>query len=196
MGTIKSAFEIAMENTKSIEANKELVEVTKLKDEGKKLVSRLFDEASFNLKETLAAFDKSKLQSVREGLIQSLLANLVLPFDEFALQRSRKIGEAVGAIVSDTKRISMMFSQLEHFFKEFMDERTRLIETLERQYAPRLQKKEEEVSKQLGRPVKINPASDPEFQGLMRQYLGQLEAKYEEVLSGAKEEIKGTFLKG
>jgi 3-methyladenine DNA glycosylase Tag len=195
MATIKSAYEIAMENTKSIEGDKELVELGRLKDEGKKLVSKLFDDPAFNIKEALKAFDKKQLESVRDGLVQSLLANLVLPMDDVAQMRNRRIGEAFASVAADTKKLTMMFNQLENFFKEYMDERKRLIEAIERQYAPKLQKKEEEVSKQLGRPVRINPASDPEFQGLVRQYLGQLDAKYDEVLSNAKEEIKSLTLK-
>jgi 3-methyladenine DNA glycosylase Tag len=196
MGTIKSALEIAMENTKGIEGNKEIVEINRLKEEGKKLVSKLLDDPSYNLKEALKAFDKNSLPRVREGLIQSLLSNLVLPMDEIAMLRNRKIGQALTSAVSDAKRLSMMFSQLEHFFKEFMDERKRLLENVERQYAPKLKKKEEDLSRQLGRPVKVNPAADPEFQAIIRQYLGQMNTKYEEILAGAKEEIKTIFLKG
>jgi hypothetical protein len=195
MATIKSAYEIAMENTKSIEGDKELVEVNRLKDEGKKLVSKVFDDPAFNVKEALKVWDKKQLESVKDGLVQSLLANLVLPMDEVAQMRNRRIGEAFTSVTADTKKLAMMFSQLEQFFKEYMDERKRLIEAIDRQYAPKLQKKEEEVSKQLGRPVKINPASDPEFQGLVRQYLGQLDVKYDGVLTNAKEEIKALTLK-
>jgi hypothetical protein len=193
---IKSAYEIAMENTKGIEANKELVETNRLKDEGRKLVSKVLEDPSFDLKAALAGFDKKSLGFVREGLIQSLLSNLVLPMDEPALARNRKTGAAMTGIASDTKKISTMFSQLEHFFKEYIEERKRLLEAVEKQYGPKLRKKEEDLSKQLGRPVKINPASDPEFQSIMRQYFGQLEAKYEEVLTGAKEEIKTILAKG
>ncbi len=185
-----------MENTKGIEANKELVETNRLKDEGRKLVSKVLDDANFDLKAALAGFDKKSLGFVREGLIQSLLSNLVLPMDELALARNRKTGAAMTSIASETKKITTMFGQLEHFFQEYIDERKRLLEAVEKQYSPKLRKKEEDLSKQLGRPVKINPASDPEFQSIMRQYFGQLEAKYEEVLTGAKEEIKTILAKG
>jgi hypothetical protein len=195
MGTIKSAWEIALENTKGIEADKELVETNRLRDEGKKLVSRLLDDSTFSLKDALKGFEAAKLLLVKEGLIQSLLANLVLPVDEFGMKRNKLIAQAVTGTVSDSKKLAVMFSQLENFFKEFIEERRRLIEGVERQYAPRLKKKEEEMSRQMGRPVKINPASDPEFQGVIRQYMSQLDAKYEEVLSGAKEEIRSIFLK-
>ncbi|HTP60073.1 MAG TPA: DUF6657 family protein [Spirochaetia bacterium] len=195
MGVIKSAYQIAMENSKDIEANKELVETNRLRDEGKKLVSKLIEDAAFDIKAALKGFDKQQIGWVREGLIQSLLANLVLPADEFSLKNNKKIGDAFTATVSDPRKVNMIFSQLENFFKEYLSERKRLVEALDRQYAPVRKKKEEELSRQLGRPVKINPNADPEYQGLVRQYFAQLDTKYSEVLDGAKEELKTIFTK-
>ena len=195
MGVIKSALEIALENSKGIEANKELVETNRLRDEGKKLVSKLLDDPAFDLKAALKAYDAGQLKVVREGLIQSLLANLVLPVDELSMKDSKRIGDAVSATVTDTRKVAMIFTQLEGFFKEYLGERKRLAEAVERQYAPKLKKKEEDLSRQMGRPVKVNPAADPEFQSMVRQYLSQLDAKYGEVLDGAKKEITAIFTK-
>jgi len=195
MGIIKSALEIAMENSKGIEANKELVQQNRLRDEGKKLVSKVLEDTSFDLKAVLKSYDAAQGRLVKEGLIQSLLANLVLPLDEFAMKDTKRLGEAVAATVTDTKKIAMIFSQLEGFFKEYVGERKRLVEAVERQYGPKLKKKEEDLSRQMGRPVKINPAADPEFQSIVRQYLSQLDAKFGESLDGAKAEIRATFAK-
>jgi hypothetical protein len=195
MGVIKSAYEIAMENSKDIEANKELVEANRFRDEGRRLVSKLLEDPSLDVKQALKGFEKSQVGWVREGLIQSLLANIVLPVDEFASRGTKRIGEAVAALVSDTRKISMIFSQLDGFFKEYVGERKRLAEAIERQYAPKLKKKEEEMSRQLGRQVKINPSADPEYQAMVRQYLSQLDAKYTDSLEGAKQEIRTVFAK-
>jgi len=195
MGVIKSAYQIAMENSKDIEANKELVETTRLRDEGKRLVSRLLDEASFDIKAAFKAYEKQQLAWVREGLIQSLLANLVLPIDELSLKNNKRIGDAFSATVTDAKKVGMIFSQLDSFFKEYLAERKRLVEAVDRQYAQVKKKKEEELSRQLGRPVKINPAADPEYNAMIRQYLAQLDVKYNEVLDGAKEELRTIFTK-
>ncbi len=195
MGVIKSAFQIAMENSKDIEANKELLESNRFRDEGKKLVSKLLDEGTFDVKAALKGYEKQQLSWVREGLIQSLLANLVLPIDEFSLKNNKKLGDAIGATVSDSRKAGMIFGQLENFFKEYLGERKRLVEAVDRQYGQVKKKKEEELSRQLGRPVKINPSADPEYQAMIRQYLSQLDVKYNEVLDGAKEELRTIFAK-
>jgi hypothetical protein len=195
MGIIKSAYEIAMENSKSIEADKGLLEATRLRDEGKKIVAKLLDDPSFDVKAALKAFEGARGRTVREGMLSSLLANLVLPWDDMSAGNTKRLGEAVGSIVSDAKKVSMIFGQLDGFFKEYLGERKRLVDAIEKQYAPRLKKKEVDVSRQMGRPVKVNPAADPEFQNMVRQYLAQLDTKYGEVLEGAKEEIRTIFAK-
>jgi thiaminase len=43
--------------------------------------------------------------------------------------------------------------------------------------------------------VKINPNADPEYQAMVRQYMAQLDIKYNEVLDGAKEELRSIFTK-
>ena len=68
MGTIKSAFEIAMENTKNIEGNKELMEINALKDEGRRLVSKVFDDPEFVLKDAFKGREKAALDFVKEEL--------------------------------------------------------------------------------------------------------------------------------
>jgi hypothetical protein len=195
MAPIKSAWEVALENTKGIEGNKETLTANASRDEGRRLAAKALDDAAFSLKEALKAVEREKLPLVREGLIQSLLANLVLPLDDFALRKNKQVGAAVAGTVSDARKVSAIFGQLENFFREYLDERKRMVEALERQHAPKLKKKEEDMSRQMGQRVRINPAQDPEFQALLRNYLSQLDLKYDEVLGNAKEEIRQLFAK-
>jgi hypothetical protein len=195
MAPIKSAWEIALEKTKEIEGNKETLAANAARDEGRRLAAKALDDPAFGLKETLKEVAKDRLPMVREGLIQSLLANLVLPLDDLALRRNKQVGVAVAAATADARKVSAIFGQLENFFREYLDERKRMVEALERQYAPKLKQKEDEMSRQMGQRVRINPAQDPEFQALLRNYLGQLDGKYDEVLANAKEEVRQLFAK-
>src|SRR5512137_2714508 len=113
MAPIKSAWEIALENTKGIEGNKETLAASAARDEGRKLAAKVLDDSSFGLKEALKSVARERIALVREGLIQSLLANLVLPLDELALRRNKDVGAAVSAAVSDARKVSAIFGQLE-----------------------------------------------------------------------------------
>ncbi len=190
MGEIKSAFEIAMENVKDVVGDKEALEANKLKIEGKKIISKFLDDSIENINDETGKYKGKELKWVKEGMLEALLSNLVLPVDEFGLSRNRKVGEALFAIVDDKNSLGKIMSELEHFFKEYIEERKRLTDAVRQQFAPKLRQKEEELSKQLGAPVKIDPASDPEYNAFLRQHLGQLEERYKGVLSRVKDEIR------
>ncbi len=190
MGEIKSAFEIAMENVRDVVGNKEALEANRFKTEGKKIISKFLDDSLEDVKEELKKYKGKELKWVKEGMLEALLSNLVLPLDEFGLSRNRKVGEALFIVVDEAGRLGKIMSELEHFFKEYIEERKRLTEAVTQQFAPKLRQKEEELSKQLGAPVKIDPTSDPEYNAFLRQHLGQLEERYKDVLNRVKDEIR------
>lgn len=189
MAVIKSAFELAMERTKDIAGDKEALEASATSTEGKKAVSRFVDDKDVKLRDELKKFDRRKAEWARDGMMQALLANLVLPADELGMQRSRRIAEGLSDLGSKSRQLSQLFSQLEDFYKEYLEERKRVRELIEDRYSQKLKQKEQELSRQLGSPVKIDPAQDPEFMGLLRQNMGNLEARYGEVLARVKEQI-------
>ncbi len=190
MGEIKSAFEIAMENVKDVVGDKEALNANKFKTEGKKLVSKFLDDSLEDIKSELGKYKGKELKWVKEGMMEALLSNLVLPVDEFGISRNRKVGEALFDVVDDKGNLGKIMSELEHFFKEYLEERKRLTEAVTQQFAPKIRQKEEELSKQLGAPVKIDPTSDPEYNAFLRQHLGQLEERYKSVLTKVRDEIR------
>ncbi len=190
MARIKSALEIALENTRDIEANKEALEANQFNTEGRKLVSRFLAEPETDLAGELKKFEGRKLQWVREGAMNALLQNLVLPVDELALKTGRRVREGFSALIQDAKKLSRLMSQLEQFLAEHLEERRRVQAALEQQYAPRLRQKEAELSKQMGAPIRIDPLQDPEFVQLLKQNLVMLEDRYSRVLADVKAELR------
>jgi hypothetical protein len=189
MAVIKSAYELALERTKDIAGDKDALEASAGTTEGKKLISRFMDDKEVKLRDELKKLDRKKLEWVREGMLQALLANLVLPTDELGMQRCRHVAEGLSDLGNRTRQIGQLFTQLEDFYKEYIEERKRVRELIEDRYSQKLKQKEQELSRQLGAPVKIDPAQDPEFVGLLRQNMGNLEARYAEVLARVKEQI-------
>lgn len=189
MALIKSAFELALERTKDIAGDKEAIETNAAITEGKKIVSRFIDDREIKIRDELKKFEKKKLEGVREGMLQALLANLVLPYDELGMQRNRRITEGLGDLGKASRQLTQLFAQIEDFFKEYIEERKRVRDLIEDRYGQKLKQKEAELSRQMGQPVKIDPAQDPEFVSLLRQNMGNLEARYGEVLTRVKEQI-------
>ena len=189
MAEIKSALEIALEKTQAVEGGREVIEAEEARKEGKVLVSRFLNEPEFSLKKALAGIEKQRRQRVQEGMIDVLLANLVLPQDQLAGRKAQRVGEAFGLIVQD-RRIGQIFGQLETFFGEYVEEKERVREMVTQQYAPRLRQKEQELSQRMGQPVRIDPMSDPEFQAGLRKALAQLEDRYGAVLTRVKGDLK------
>ncbi|MBA7553292.1 hypothetical protein ES705_45882 [subsurface metagenome] len=126
---------------------------------------------------------------VRAGIYEALSTNLILPIDEVALKKSKRVREGFFCVIKDVKKLNRLMNQLENFLGEYLEERKRLQATIEEQYAPRLRQKEEEMSKQLGSPVKIDPMQDPEFGQLLRKNLVMLEDRYSSVLKEVKQEL-------
>ena len=189
MGTIKSSWEIALERTKDVVPDKENLEQSRFTTEGKKLVSRYLGDLETGLDELLEPFDGKQAGWVREGVRDALLSNLTLPTDEFALKRSRRAGEGFGAISTNARKLRMLLGQLEQFFQEYLGERNRMRQEVDRAYEPRRQQKEAELSKKTGQQVQINPQNDPEYVGLMRQQLLVVDDRYGQVLQGVRDEL-------
>ena len=194
--SIKSSWEIALERTKDVEPDRGNIEASRLATEGKKLVSRFLEDTDVDLTTLIAEFESKQQPDVRGGVLEALTSNLNLPVDEFALRRNRRAADGLAAIITDKRKLQMMTQQLEQFFSEYLQERNQVREAVDRQYQPRLQQKEEELARRTGQRVRIDPATDPDYVGLLRQQLVLLEDKYGTVLGQVKQEITDMFDRG
>jgi hypothetical protein len=183
-------LELALEKTRGVEANRESLEANRYGTEGKRAVSRFFSDEAVDLKALLSAYDGKQRKWVREGALQALLANLKLPIDELSLLQTKRTGQGFYALVEDTKRLGKLLSQMEQFLQEFLQERKRVVEAVEQRFAPVLRQKEEQMSRQMGARVRIDPAMDPDYQKLLRENMAILEDRYNQVLEQVRQELR------
>jgi hypothetical protein len=194
MAVIKSALEIALERSKDVEADREALEANQFVTEGKKLASRFLAEAEaqeeVDLKGEIETFDPKQRKRVKEGVLQALLANLTLPADEMSLLQAKRTAKGFTSLSSDPKQVSRLLNQVDQFLAEYLEERKRLVSAVEQRYAPMLRQKEQEMSRQVGAPVKIDPMMDPGFQKMLRENLAILEDRYSEAMGQAKQQLR------
>lgn len=190
MALIKSAVEIALERTESVKIDKEALEADRARKEGKMLASRFLGEPEVSLKDGLAGKEARVTRWMREGVIEALLANLVLPQDAFAVKKVKRISEGFAAIGKTDRRLQQTFSQLDGFFREYVEERERLREMVNKQYEPVRKQKEAELAQRMGQHVRIDPQTDPDYVNALRRAMGTIEDRYGGVLAKVKGEIE------
>jgi len=196
MGVIKTALEIAMEKTGNVKSDKSSIEQFKAKQQGKKLANAfLADDLDLmeEIKKASAGGKDKKLQeSLKRGVFEVLITQISLPSSEEDEKRLEKLGKGLAAIINKNE-FSAMYKQLTKLFSQYIQEAAKYEQAVHQQYAPKLRKKEEELSRRLGREIRIDPFQDPEFVGFYNQHMNALKSNYNPVIDQAKEKTQQMF---
>jgi hypothetical protein len=193
MGRIKSALEIALERTESIQSDKESVGQFEVKQAGKKLANSFLDNPeNVKLESEVKNTPKAQQQSLKEGIFEVLISRITLPVSKEDEKRIETVGKGLQSIINDS-RFFALYKQLKDLLSRYLGETAQYEEAIKRQYAPRLRQKEEELSKRMGQPVKLDPFQDPEFVALYKQNMDSLKEKYQAAIDQVREEASAAF---
>lgn len=193
MGEIKSALELALEKTKDVKSDPKTLEAHEHRNAGKKLASRLQEEENFDLKKELKQYSGEHRKWVEEGLFQVVLASISLPASEEDLERLKPLQAGLSVILGNGRELDHLFQQVHGLFKQYLDNRTHLIEQIRNQFSQRMRQREEQLSRQYGTQVQMDPASDPEFSKTLQDNLGRLQEQYQGVLAQVRAELTRMF---
>ena len=130
---------------------------------------------------------------VKEGIFQTMVANISIPHNESQISRIDVIERALSLLINDKRALSHIVKQLKQFFHQYLQNREQVRQTLEERFKPKLREKERELSKRLGVEVQLDISQEPEFAANLKQNLVKLEERYQEVLNQAKTEIEKLF---
>ncbi|MDR0464621.1 MAG: hypothetical protein LBG94_05830 [Treponema sp.] len=195
MGVIKTALEIALEKTENVKSDKSTISQFDAKRKGKKLANAFLAgeaEITDEIKKTPAA-DR---ESLKQGIFDVLITQIALPISGEDENKIEKVGKGLSAVLSGkNSEFSAIIKMLTQLFSQYLQESSHYEQAIRQQYAPKLRKKEEELSRRMGREVRIDPMQDPEFVTFFNQHMSALKGNYEAAIEQAKENIKGIFNK-
>ncbi|MCL2138175.1 MAG: hypothetical protein FWH41_01430 [Treponema sp.] len=187
MGRIKSALEIALERTESVKTNKASIGLYQAKQEGIKIANAFLTDPSINLDSELKKRPEELRESFKQGIFDVLYAQISLPAALDDMQRIQAAGKGLQLLIDD-KHFSQMYKQFTQVLSQFIEETAQYDQMIRQQYAPKLRQKEEELSRRLGREVKLDPLQDPEFINFYNQNLNALKANYQTFIDQVKDE--------
>jgi len=196
MGVIKTALEIALEKTENVKSDKTSIEQFEARQKGKKLANAFLGEDISLTDEIKNTQKESKNGSIEEGLKQGifdvLITQISLPTAKEDEIRLEKLGKGLEVIIKNSK-LQAIYKQMLQVFSQYLQEASHYEQVIRQQYAPKLRQKEEELSRRLGREVRIDPFQDPEFTAFYNQHMNSLRSNYEPIVEQVKEEIREMF---
>ena len=131
----------------------------------------------------------------KKGIFDVLITQLSIPNTEEDLKRVEAAAKGIQTIINES-RFNSMVKQLSQILRQYMSEAAQYEEAIKRQYAPKLRKKEEELSRRLGRELKLDPFQDPEFVAFFNQNINALKENYQAAIDQFKEAAIGQIDKG
>jgi hypothetical protein len=192
MGRIKSALEIALERTESVKSDKASIDLYDAKQRGKKLANEFLTDPNVKLEEEFKKTPKEQLASLKQGLFDVLLSQITLPVTEEDKKRVEAAGKGLQTVINNS-RFAALSKQMTQAVSQYLDQAVQYEEAIRRQYAPKLRQKEEELSRRMGREVRIDPFQDPEFIAFYNQHINALRGNYDTALDQVREEAVRLF---
>ncbi len=194
MGRIKSAWEIALERTESIEIDQEKLKYNECVQKAKTLSSLFINSEDKTFEDTmqsLAAIDDKK--AMYEGVITTSLQNINLPNGETADNRSQKAKQLIDFLSQNQPQVCDLTGQICSFLAQYPEHKKQLIEQLKSQFEPERQQKEAQLRQQYGEDFNYPIEQDKEFIQIANQNLEKLAEQYSQTLEGAKDQLKAFF---
>jgi len=192
MGKIKSALEIALEKTESVSGDKDIIGQYRAKQKGKKLANEFLAGNVKSLEEEIKKASDDHPESIKQGIFDILISQINLPASQEELKRVETAGQGLNVVISG-KRFTEISKQMIKILNKYLEEAAQYEEAIKRQYGPKLRQKEEEISRRLGRQVKLDPFQDPEFQAFYNQNMNALKANYETAVDEIRKEAKRLY---
>ena len=192
MGKIKSALEIALERTDSVKSDKSSIGQFEAKQRGKKLANEFLNGTVKSLGDEIKKVQKDEQSSLKQGLFDVLISQITLPVQKEDLKRIESACLALHAVIGG-KHFGEIAKQLNQIMGQYIDESAKYEDAINRQYAPKLRHKEEELSRRTGRAVKLDPFQDPEFVAFYNQNMNTLRENYQAAVDQAREEAIELF---
>jgi len=193
MGMIKTALEIALEKTETVKSERSSINQFEAKQRGKKLANAFLSgeiDLTAEIKKTAA----DQQESLKQGIFDVLITKIALPMDKNDEKRIEAAGKGFQTIINNNQ-FTALYKQLSQLFSQFLQEAASYQQAILKEYAPQLRQKEEEISRRIGREVRIDPMQDPEFVAFYNQHMNALKNNYQGIVEQAKEQIRNMFEK-
>ena len=191
MGRIRSAWEIALERTESIEVDENKIRLNAKIEEIRKIAGAFLssEERDLSKLEKLDAYDRDE---IKQGLKIALMGSVTLSANKIPSERLERLIILSSYVFKDEESYSL-YGKLLQLVAQYPEHREQLVQQLEETLEPELRQKEAMMKEQYGQEVHLSLEDDKEMMEIIKSNLDKLNRQYEELIKGAKEKLEKFF---
>ena len=194
MGKIKSAWEIALEKTESIEIDENRIRHNATIDAIRRIAGSYLLSDEDTEEKTAAALAAYSDEDLKEALGQSIINSISLPLtDEEESKKPQRLAFLLSIALKGNGEAEDFLSQILTHVSQYPKHRKQLMEQLKSQFEPMLKEKEERMRQQYGEAPHLTMENDKECREMANKYLERLQKQYQDTLDDAKQQLKELF---
>lgn len=148
-----------------------------------------------NLAEKLASFSEADHPLVQKGAVQALLRNIVLPRNPDQQEPAEKAMNGLVAVGQGDGQLLQVFGEMKKVLDGYLQHKEQLRQQLEDQFAQQMEMMEQNLSRQTGVAMKLQPAQHPKFQEEWNRLQTELNGQYGKALEQLKKMVEHILTK-
>lgn len=191
MGEIKSALEKALERAEKLgRATPEELHRLEYVPKGNTLAARYLRGEKLDVKAELGKFSGELAGFVREGVVETLLRNVILPQSEAAAQTVEKAMEGLLATKREREKARKIADEIRNLFAYYAQAQQQLYVKLRQAMEGKLEEARLARGSQMDSSVRINVEGQPQFQEEWQRAAASIHAQYERALEEQKKRLQ------
>lgn len=190
MAGIKSTMDLVMERAARMgKATPDEMRHEENLKKGMQLTAEYLNGVKASLTEILATQEPDQRESIRKGMLASLLRNLFLPRDEDGIKRIEQAVKGIVELNQQTPDIAALCRELQTIASQYGQHRQQLYEQLKEQM--RMQIEQLLMRKGLKSDgMKIDPTMEPQFKEQWSRLEADLDGQYGQAMEQFKAQLK------
>lgn len=191
MAEIKSTMEMVMERAARMTAGAggDDFLVEEQVREGMRLAAAYMRDENPGLGARLAATPAAAARNTRKGTVQALLRNIVLIRDKEKAIDTEKAMRGLAEIGREDGELLGILNEMKKLTEGYLQHGEQLKSQLEAQFAQQMAMMEQNLARQTGMAMKLQPAQHPKFQEEWGRIKTQLNEQYGQALKQLKDMV-------
>lgn len=192
MAEIKSTMEMVMERAaRMAESAPEVSENEELVKTGMKLAADYITSGEADFEATLQPHSQAEQRSIKKGMAQTLLRNIVLPRDEELQSTGETALQGILTLSGNNGEIQNLCQELGQILDQYGQHKEQTTQQLEEALKAQIQQQQTAAGQEAQ--GEINPARHPQYKEELGKILTNLNNQYNDAMNQRKEMILQIF---